>query len=128
MVSDSGQQWRPLDNLALVRSHIQPALDAGSTHTFEDVILSVLKGDMQLWHTPKGSAVTEVINAPRKRIMHWFLAGGEMDQVLRFQDSIRIYARAIGCTEMTLSGRPGWVKVLRRHGWTQKGVLMGAEI
>ena len=108
---------------------MQPAIErGGNTHTFEDVIISVLKGDMQLWTTERGSAVTQIINHPRKRQIHWIWAGGDMGQVLAFQDSIRAYGKAFGCTEMTLAGRSGWQRVLKKHGWTKEGIVMEAKL
>ncbi|NKX40950.1 hypothetical protein HGG71_05635 [Rhodobacteraceae bacterium R_SAG2] len=119
----------PLPFLPRVRQHLQPALDhGGNTHGFEDIILSVLKGDMQLWTADKASAVTEVTDYPKKRVIHWFLAGGDMAAVLDFQQSIRTYGKALGCTEMTLSGRSGWQRALKSHGWTQKGIVMEATL
>lgn len=82
---------------------------------------------MQLWTAERGSAVTEVNTYPRKRVIHWIWAGGDMDQVLDFQDSVRRYAKSLGCTEMTLGGRFGWQRVLKSHGWKPKGIVMEAE-
>lgn len=112
-----------------MRQHLQPAIDAGgNTHTFEDVIIAVLRGDMQLWHAPDGSAVTQINEHPARRSIHWIWAGGNLDQVLDFQDSVRAFGRAHGCTEMTLAGRNGWQRALKAHGWEAKGVIMGASL
>lgn len=129
MVDNSKQPWRPISYLTLARKHLQPALDAGgNTHSFEDIILSVLKGDMQLWHAPNGSVVTQIIEHPQRREIHWFLAGGDMSQVLGFQDSVRAYARHLGCTAMVLGGRAGWQRALKDDGWQTKGIVMEATL
>lgn len=112
-----------------VRDHLQPAIDrCGGTHTFEDVVDEIERGDMQLWTADAGSIVTSITTYPRKRIIQIFLAGGEMAQVLDFLPSIEAFAKAWGCAEMTCSGRYGWVRVLQPRGWTKKGIMMGVEI
>ena len=83
---------------------------------------------MQLWTAEEGSAVTQINIYPRKRQIHWIWAGGNMKQVLAFQDSIRAFGKAHGCDEMTLAGRFGWKRVLQSYGWKNKGIVMGATI
>lgn len=118
-----------LGNLALVKTWLDPALEAGgNTHTFADVITAVIAGEMQLWQGPKGAAVTCVYDYPRKRIIHFFLAGGEMEQVLDFQTSVAAWGKSQGCTEMTLAGRIGWGRVLKPYGWQRRGEIMGVSI
>ena len=118
-----------LPRLAPLRGFLEPALArGGKTHTFEDVVNAVITGDMQLWHTKRGAAVTQIIDHPRKRVLFWFLAGGELEQVLDFQQSIRAFGRANGCEAMMLAGRKGWARALIDHGWQSSGVVMEAAL
>lgn len=123
MGTDSGQRWQPLHNIRLARKWLQPALDRdGNKHNFEDIYLSVLKGDMQLWQGPRGAAITQVIDFPNARVLHVLLAGGAMQQILDFEESAAAWGRSIGCTSMTLNGRMGWQRILT--GWDTTSVMM----
>lgn len=104
--------------LARCRDWIDSALEhSGGTHLFEDVAREVLSGRMQLWSAPRGCAVTEIVVYPRKKVLHVFLAGGEMDQLIEMIDSAASWGQQQGCTGMTLAGRHGWSKVLSKHDW-----------
>ena len=108
------------------RKHIEAALDhGGNTHTFEDVARMICEGKLQIWPGPKGCAVTEVIEYPRKKVLHCFLAGGELDQILDMIDSAIEWGKTQGCESLTLSGRMGWGRVLDKHGF--KPVLLTME-
>ena len=43
-------------------------------------------------------------------------------------DVIRNIAREQGCTRVTLNGRLGWVRELKRLGFSQKSTIMAAEV
>lgn len=106
------------DELARCRAWIENALKySGGTHLFEDVARGVLNGSMQLWPAARGCAVTEIVIYPRKKVLHVFLAGGEMDQLIEMIDSAADWGRSQGCSGMTLAGRHGWSKVLAKHNW-----------
>ncbi len=108
------------------RHHIEAALaHGGQTHTFEDVARMILEGKLQLWPGERGCAVTEIIDYPRKRVLHCFLAGGEMDQILDMIYSAIAWGKTQGCVSLTLSGRLGWGRVLDKHGF--KPVLLTME-
>jgi hypothetical protein len=65
------------------RPWIEDALAySGGTHTFEDVERRILESHLQLWPAERGCAVTEIVIYPRKKVLHVFLAGGEMDQII----------------------------------------------
>ena len=114
-----------LGNIAQLKEWLCPALDAGgNTHSFTDIITGVIKGDMQLWHGPKGAAVTLITDFPQKRVLHVLLAGGDMQQIIDFQDSAFTWGKAHGCTQLSLSGRAGWQRALKDHGWHTSGVVM----
>lgn len=107
------------------RAHIEAALAyGGGTHTFEDVRDGILSGRMQLWPSPRGCAVTEIVQYPRKRVIHCFLAGGELDQIIDGIESVIAWGKSQGCESLTISGRNGWAKVLQPHGFVQTLVTL----
>lgn len=72
---------------------------------------------MQLWAGEDGCAVTEILVYPRKKVLHVFLAGGKMEQIIDFQKDAIEWAKRQGCTAMTIAGRMGWKKALASYGW-----------
>lgn len=115
-------------NILDYRELIERALVySGGTHTFEDVQMMVATGKAQMWPAPRGVAITEIIEYPRKRVLHVFLAAGELDQILDGIDSVYEWGRTQGCTSLTMSGRFGWQRVLSKHGWKPVLVTMERE-
>lgn len=110
------------------REWIEAALEhSGGTHDFQDIAESVMQGTMQLWAGEVGCAVTEIIVYPKKKVLHVFLAGGQMNQIIDFQESAVEFGRMQGCSSMTLAGRRGWTKVLDKHGWKESFCVMSKE-
>ncbi len=100
------------------RPWIEDALGySGGTHTFEDVVAGISSGRMQFWPAPRGCAVTEIVVYPKKRVLHVFLAGGEMDQIIDMIDSAVEWSKGQDCTSMTIAGRQGWQRVLAKYGY-----------
>lgn len=117
------------DQLERCKPWINAALEySGGTHLFEDVVDSVKLGTMQLWAGERGCLVTEIIQYPRKKVLHIFLAGGELDQILDMDASVQYFGRANGCTSMTLAGRRGWVRALSHLSWKEQFTVVGVEI
>lgn len=90
---------------------------SGGTHTFDDVKQGILDSRFQLWPAERGCAVTEIVVYPQKKVLHVFLAGGEMDQIIAMIDSAVEWSKAQGCSSMTIAGRPGWSRVLAKYGY-----------
>ena len=78
-----------MDNeLDRCKTWIEAALEySGGTHDFEDVVQGITLGTMQLWPTPKGCIVTEIVIYPKKKVLNVFLGGGELEQIM---DMLRI--------------------------------------
>jgi hypothetical protein len=118
-----------MTELERCRPWIEAALEySGGTHTFDDVVDGVTSGRMQLWPAPRGCATTEIVLYPRKKVLHVFLAGGDMDQILDMIDSAAAWGRTQDCTALTLAGRLGWQRVLDKHGFTPVLVTMERNI
>tara|TARA_R100000353_G_scaffold168531_1_gene131105 strand:- start:272 stop:655 length:384 start_codon:yes stop_codon:yes gene_type:complete len=100
------------------RPWLQDALDAGgNTHTIEDVVDAVRKRIMQFWPAEDACAVTEILHFPRKKSLHIFLAGGNLDTIVDMRESAEHFAKINGCAMMSVSGRKGWQRVLGKHGY-----------
>lgn len=101
---------------------------SGGTHHLDDIREAVRAGEAQLWPGHRAAVVTEVITYPRKRVCNFFLAGGDLDELLRMLPVIEQWARDMGCAGMTIQGRPGWKRVLGRHGYAPFFQALGKEL
>jgi len=100
----------------------------GGTHTVEDVLAQVQSGEAQAWENDGGLIVTEIHDTPRMRVLHFWLATGELDAVIRLSHEAMRWGAGLGCKQATLAGRRGWEKVLAPEGWTPALVLMQREL
>lgn len=109
---------------------IEAALEhAGGTHTVEDVRAGVIEGRYQFFYAPGGCAVTEVIDTPRKRVLSYFLVGGDLDTVQQYEPLIEGWAREQGCSRIEFSGRRGWTRsFLQDRGYEERLVVMSKEL
>lgn len=111
------------------RDLIESALAySGGTHDFADVVAMVASGRGQLWPGKTSVGVTEIIEYPRKRVLHCFLAAGDLDELLVMMEYAKQWGYAQGCQSMTMSGRMGWQRVLDKHGWDTVLVTMETPI
>jgi len=83
---------------------------------------------MQFWPAPKGCAVTEIVTYPKKKVLHIFLAAGELEQIIDMDSSAVEFARMNGCTAMSIAGRKGWSKVLKDSGYRETYTVLGKDI
>jgi hypothetical protein len=74
---------------------------------------------MQLWPTPRGCIVSEIVVYPKVKQLNIFLGGGELDQIMDMHTDVITWAKAQGCSALTMTGRAGWKKPLSEHGWDQ---------
>jgi hypothetical protein len=110
------------------RQWIENALAySGGTHDFADIVRGVMSGHMQLWQGESGCAVTEITVYPKRKILHVFLAGGDMEQILDFEESAETFAKLNGCDALSLAGRKGWLRVHKDRGWKEAHVTMIKE-
>tara|TARA_B100000795_G_scaffold256526_1_gene229037 strand:- start:287 stop:652 length:366 start_codon:yes stop_codon:yes gene_type:complete len=117
------------DELNRCRPWIESALEySGGTHIYEDIVQGISTAHMQFWPAENGCAVTEIIIFPRKKVFHIFLAGGEKNQIVDMDDSAMAFAKAQGCTAMTIAGRKGWARVLKTKGWTEAFTTLTKDI
>lgn len=113
------------DELVRCKKWIKAALRySGGTHTYEDVADNIRSGKQQLWPAEQSCVVTEIIAYPRKKTIHIFLAGGNMDEIHSMQPDVMAWAKHYGCEKMTMAGRKGWARANLKIGWKESLVLM----
>lgn len=116
-------------NFDRCRPWIEAALEyANGTHSIDDIWHGVVAGQYQFWPAEKGCFITEVIDFPQKRVFHVFLAGGELRQLRQMVDSLESFANALGCQSIMISGRTGWIRVLRDRGVRPSYQVMVKEL
>ena len=111
------------------RKYIEAALEyADGTHLYEDVVVGVLQGRMQLWPLSDGCLVTEIVTYPRKKVVNCFLGGGDMKEMITKQQEIIEWAKEHGCTSAAITGRFGWERAFLKHGWQKQHVVIAKDI
>lgn len=109
-----------LDDLDRLRPQIEAALEyANGTHTYDDVCVMVMQGRLRFWPMKQSFIMTEIITYPRKKLLHGFLAGGSLDEIITMQNELVKAAKEADCYAIALSGRRGWVKALKPLGWKE---------
>ena len=106
---------------ALVYSH--------GTFTIESIFEDLMNGHLMLWPGENSAVVTQIVDYPGKKVLHIFLAGGNLEELQPMYEQIEEYAKSIGCEAVTLTGRPGWARsFLREKDFIVKEVQMYKEI
>lgn len=118
-----------MSELERCRPWIEAALEfSGGTHDSDDVAYAIINSKMQLWPAKDGCLVTELLQYPKKKVLHIFLAGGKLEALTDMHDAVMQWSKAQGCTALTLSGRKGWVRALEKFNWKPTLVALTKEI
>jgi hypothetical protein len=118
------------EHLERLRHHVEAALEySGGTHNFEDITQMVEDHRLQLWPAKDSVVLTEIIVYPRLKNLHYFLAGGDLDELSRMRPMIESWGKSLGCTRVTLAGRRGWAKTfLKDEGYSPQWSVMAKEL
>lgn len=106
-------------DIANYRTQIDAALaEGGNMYNFDDIVAGVAANEMQFWPGASSVIVTQIVDFPRKKVLHVFLAGGVLAEIEIMAPLIADWGRARGCTSIMLSGRKGWQRTFLTHtGW-----------
>lgn len=88
---------------------------AHNSHTYEQVIDIVKRGDAQLWAFRDSAIVTEIIDYPQRRTLRFWLAGGNLKTLLEVEPKIRKWSILYRCEAVEIIGRKGWEKVMKGY-------------
>lgn len=90
----------------------------------------VESGTCLFWPGNHSVIVTETLEYPRRKVLHFFLASGNLPELAAMVPLILEWGLENGCTSATLLGRKGWQRTfLAKSGWTTSDlVLMEKEM
>lgn len=119
----------PSSSLGTLAEKVSEALAVGGTHSPEDVMQAIERGDMQCWPGESSVIVTTVSITPLHKTCKVFLVAGDLEEAWRIHDEqIVPWAKDQGCTRMLGEGRMGWVKSAREHGYGRPLIQMWKDL
>lgn len=103
---------------------------AGGSHMLADIESAVARGDCQEWLGERSAIITEIKQTPQQKILLFWLAAGEMDELRAMAGPICEWGRSIGCHKAQLIGRRGWERspIARFDGWKFVSIVMEKEL
>ena len=89
------RQREPMHTQSSARKYIQDALDhCGNTHSVDDVLQMVEDGKAQLHVGNRCAVVTQEMDFPAGRQLHYWLAGGDLEELQEIaMDHMRVSNR-----------------------------------
>lgn len=112
-------------DISRYKRYIEAALEHDNGgYLYEDVERLVAEGEFQLWPGAHSVIITQIINFPRKRIAHVFLAAGNLAEIERMTPALEAWSKEKGCVGVEMIGRRGWERTfLSRSGYKSQAVL-----
>jgi hypothetical protein len=111
------------------RVDIEAALGyADHSHTFDNIVDMVVTGAAHFYPLENSFVLMEVLTYPQHKNYHVFLAGGTKEEILDVHPWMLENARKLNCKYVTVCGRLGWVRELKRHGWEYKFATLSKEV
>lgn len=109
---------------------IEAALEHdGGFHNVEDIEGYIASGSAQFWPGARSAVVTQFWNFPRAKALNYWLAGGDMEELLDdMQPVIEAWARDNGCTHIVIAGRKGWERAMKPHGFEALWTALGKRL
>ena len=95
---------------------INDALEyAHNSHSAEDVFAMCQAGDAQFWPFADSVIITEIVNYPKRRVLRFWLAGGNLNTLLKAEPDIVNWSKQYDCKGVEINGRKGWERVLKSY-------------
>jgi len=107
--------------------HLRAALrHCGDTHKLDDVMRMVMERDADLYVGRASAVVTQELDLPTGRQLHFWLAGGDLDELIEIERDVEHAAKKHGIRRISIIGRRGWQRKL--DGFNEAGVVLTKDI
>ena len=87
------------------------------THELTDVLEDIAANRATLWIWERSALVTQISRFPRLTVCTFWLAGGDMRELMSKEPGVCAWAKRNGCNRIALHGRKGWTRVFERIGY-----------
>lgn len=101
---------------------------AGCDWTPDEIWQGVQRGDFHLFHHPEGCMVGEFIVSPRHKALHIFAAGGTLKAMSDLGPTVEAFGRLHNCDMTCATGRRGWLRYARKHGYQPAAPVIWKEL
>jgi hypothetical protein len=118
----------PMPPEELIRRLKKALVRGGETHDWVDIKTGLYEGIYQIFWNEGAAAVTEIVQAPRKKYLNVFLAAGNLNDVVRLHDQVVKFADEMGCDFIKATARKGWKKFESDMGWKSHHVTYVRKI
>lgn len=109
---------------ARCRPWIEAALAIDREIDPDALLAEILANRAQLWPSEGACVVTQCVLGADGPLIHAWLGGGILSEMLALRPGIEAYGRAQGCVWATIEGRKGWERLYRPFGYeVSDGVL-----
>lgn len=109
---------------ARFRGLIDEALAVDAEATADILLDEILAGRAQLWPSDHAFVVTQCKLTPLGGVIHAWMGGGILDEMVALRPGIEAWGRSMGCVYATIDSRPAWDRLYGRFGYERSdGVL-----
>lgn len=110
-----------------VSGWIASALD-GSGWSPGEILEGVADGRFLLFMHDEGCMVGEFIESPRHKALHIFAAGGTLKAMSDLGPTVEAFGRLHNCDMTCATGRKGWLRYARKHGYQPAAPVIWKEL
>ena len=108
----------PLEQAAVYRMKLAKALErAGGLYELSDLLERIADGRMQAHVSRETIAVTEISVYPKRRVLTIIILVGDLEDGESLHTQVLEFARKMKCDAIVTSGRVGWARLAKSHGW-----------
>lgn len=93
-----------------VRRFERALAQGGNTHTIADVMDRIGNRLAVCWPHGDSIIVTEVIAAPRVKMLNYWIVSGRLSECAEMQPAIDAWGVSEGCSIAIATGRMGWLR------------------
>ena len=102
--------------------HCVPYLEAAlryshGTHDLIHVYEDIEANRATLWPFERSAVVTQIVTYPKIKLLNFWLAGGNMKDLLSHEPGIVAWGLAQNCRAFTIDGRKGWSRAMSYLGY-----------
>ena len=111
-------------NRETVEKLIDDALKHDPAYNVEDVLSEVEEYRAELIAAERSLVVWNILEKPNARQFHIWIAAGDLEELMSLvYPVLEVRAMELGCDVMTISGRRGWIRKLKPHGFKEAATV-----